>query len=147
MSWIFVSRQLVLMSKLFKVIAAVSVLFVLWIIFSADLGLKNIFFDLTNAVPYGDKLGHFFLFGILTLTVNIALKYKRTKFWKKLPLGTLLVSIFVVIEELSQAFFPNRTLDITDLIADALGILVFTYISYLLFKNDVLGLTEANKNE
>ena len=120
------------MNKLFQGITVVFLLFIFWIIYSADTGGKNIFFKFVNYLPFGDKLGHFFLFGILTLLLNTSLKYKQVKLYIKLPLGTVLVSLFVIIEELSQAFFPNRTLDITDLIADGLGILLFTNISNLL---------------
>ena len=120
------------MSKLFKGFTIAFLLFIIWIIYSADTGGKNIFFDFVDWLPFGDKIGHFFLFGILTMFLNIALKYKQIKHWIKLPLGTVIVSILVLIEELSQAFIPNRTLDIADLVADALGILVFTYLSYLI---------------
>jgi len=128
------------MNKLFQGITVVFLLFILWIIYSANVGDNNIFFNLVSKIPYGDKVGHFFLFGILTLLLNIALKFKRFKLWPKLPFGTILVSVFVVLEELSQGFFPNRTLDITDLIADGIGITIFTYIGYLVFVNRAMNL-------
>ncbi|WP_178985720.1 VanZ family protein [Winogradskyella helgolandensis] len=134
------------MYKLFKGITVVFLLFILWIIYSADIGKQNIFFNITDGLPYGDKLGHFFLFGFLTLFLNIALQFKRFKYWQKLPLGTFLVLIFVFLEELSQGYFPNRTLDILDLIADGLGILTFTYMGNLGFKNRVVGLRKAYKD-
>lgn len=121
-------------SKSLKGLSIAFLLFVGWIIYSADVGNHNIFFDFVKAIPNGDKLGHFFLFGVLTLLVNLGLNFKRFKLWKRLPLGTVLVSTFVLFEELSQAFFPNRTLDIIDLIADGSGIIAFTYIGYLLFE-------------
>lgn len=40
--------------------------------------------------------------------------------------------LFVVMEELSQYFIPNRTLDITDLVADFFGIIVFSFITQLM---------------
>ncbi|EDP69871.1 Vault protein inter-alpha-trypsin [Flavobacteriales bacterium ALC-1] len=123
------------MKKPFRLITIVFFLFILWILFSADTGKKNIFFDFVNMLPNGDKLGHFFLFGTLTLLLNFALRFKSILLWQKLPLGTILVSVFVLLEELSQAFFPNRTLDIADLIADGLGILIFTLVGYLIFEN------------
>ena len=131
------------MRKLLKVSTVVFLLFILWIIYSADAGKNTIFFDIVNTLPYGDKIGHFFLFGFLTLLLNLALNFKPVKLWQKLPLGTVLVSIFVLLEELSQVFFPNRTLDIADLIADGLGILIFTFIGYLLFENKILGLKKS----
>jgi VanZ family protein len=121
------------MNKLLKVIAVLFFLFIAWIIFSANTGRNNIFFNVVNTIPYGDKLGHFFLFGILTLLLNLALRFKRFRLWKRIPLGTVLVSIFVILEELSQAFFPNRTMDVIDLVADAVGIVIFTFIGYWMF--------------
>ena len=122
------------MSKWIKGITVVFLLFIIWIIYSADTGGKNIFFDFVNWLPFGDKVGHFFLFGIFTLAVNFALNFKRFKYFRILPIGTFLVAICVFVEELSQAFFPKRTLDIADLIADGLGILVFTFVGNLLNK-------------
>ncbi|WP_340155518.1 VanZ family protein [uncultured Winogradskyella sp.] len=133
------------MSNWIKGITALFLLFIIWIIFSADTGGKNVFFDFVNRLPYGDKIGHFFLFGFFTLAVNSALRFKNFKYWEVLPLGTLLVAICVLIEELSQAFFPNRTLDISDLIADGLGILFFTFIGNLLNKKGVFKLKESSK--
>jgi VanZ family protein len=132
------------MLKSFKRITIVFFIFILWIIFSADTGRQNIFFKFVNSIPNGDKLGHFFLFGVLTLSLNFALKFKAIKLWQKLPLGTVLVSVFVLLEELSQAFFPNRNLDIADLIADGLGILIFTFIGYYLFENKSMSLKKLH---
>ncbi|NRD21161.1 VanZ family protein [Winogradskyella eckloniae] len=116
------------MNTLFKAIALVFVLFICYIIYAANTGLDSIFFDVVNGLPFGDKMGHFFLFGVLTLLINFALKYKEFKLFIKLPIGTCIVAIVVLIEEISQGFIPNRTLDITDLLADVLGILLFSYL-------------------
>lgn len=132
------------MIKFYKGVTIVFLLFIVWIIFSANTGRNNIFFDFVNWLPFGDKFGHFFLFGFLTLGVNFALKFKRFKYWKLLPLGTLLVAVFVVIEELSQAFFPNRTLDIIDLIADGFGIMFFTFIGNVIYNKTAFKLKESN---
>ncbi|MBU2930035.1 VanZ family protein [Winogradskyella psychrotolerans] len=131
------------MKMVFKGIAIVCLVFIIWIIYSADSGKQNVFFNITDMIPFGDKIGHFFLFGILTLVVNIALQFKQFKYWQKVPLGTLLVLVFVILEELSQGYFPNRTFDIMDLIADGLGILTFTYLGNLLVTNGVVDLQET----
>lgn len=107
--------------------------FLLWVIYLANTGADFILFDLIRTIPYGDKIGHFCLFGLLTLGVNTALKFNTLNFIiLRIYVGTLLVTIFVVGEELSQYFIPTRTLDAGDLLADAAGILVFTTASYLL---------------
>ncbi|MFP4845807.1 VanZ family protein [Winogradskyella sp. PE311] len=125
-----------LKSKSIQLIALLFFLFIVWIIYSANVGNQTIFFDFVSAIPFGDKLGHFFLFGIFTLFLNLALDFKPMNLFKKIPLGTVIISICIILEELSQVFFPNRTLDALDLIADILGILTFTYIGFL-FENKI----------
>lgn len=127
----------ILKHKAVQVITIVFLLFIGWIVYSADVGNQTVFFKLVNAIPYGDKIGHFFLFGLLTLLLNLALNFKSLNFKKSLPLGTVIVSVFVLLEEMSQVLFPNRTLDIIDLIADGLGIITFTFLGYFIFQHKV----------
>ncbi|WP_428242764.1 VanZ family protein [Gynuella sp.] len=121
------------MQKIIILITLLFVLFIARIIFLADTGAESIFFDLVKATPYGDKVGHFCLFGLLTLLLNWATRFRQLGCYRWRPyLGSMLVVVFVVLEELSQGFFPTRTLDITDLLADAVGITVFSIISFWL---------------
>ncbi|TLU66437.1 trypsin [Thalassotalea litorea] len=107
--------------------------FVLWVIYLANIGHNNALFQWVAQTPYGDKLGHFFIFGFLTLITNASLKFRTLVFGKlNLYLGTLLVSVFVLAEEFSQGFLPTRNMDIEDVIADAIGIILFTAISHLI---------------
>lgn len=109
--------------------------FILWILYLANTGGQSIFFELVNAIPFGDKLGHFGLFGTLTLLMNFACKLKTIKVRSvNLYFGALIVFSFTVIEELSQFFIASRTLDITDLVADIAGILFFSWLTFLLNK-------------
>ncbi|BDY04651.1 VanZ family protein [Ferrimonas sp. YFM] len=106
-----------------------------WVIYLADTGQSSIFFSLVRQLPYGDKLGHFALFGLLTLGLNLVTGGRS---WCCGPLnlywGATLVFVVAALEELSQAWFPNRTLDITDLMADVVGILVFSWLSRALLR-------------
>lgn len=131
------------MQKFYSFASIVFFGFLLWIIYSADAGHGNVFFSWVKTIRNGDKYGHFFLFGFLTLLLNGALNRRviGVKYFK-IYLGTLLVSTFVVLEELSQAFFPRRTLDAKDLLADALGILVFSLIGYFLGRFKFLNKTQ-----
>ncbi|MGP1720437.1 VanZ family protein [Shewanella frigidimarina] len=106
--------------------------FILWIIYLANTGSQSVFFDVIKHVPYGDKICHMLLFGLLTFVANLALQSRHFTLGR-LPLyyGTVLVSIFVLSEEISQGFIPSRTLDIIDLVADAVGIILFSYLSGL----------------
>ncbi|WP_019027439.1 VanZ family protein [Colwellia piezophila] len=112
--------------------------FILWVIYLANTGQNSVFFQFVASIPYGDKLGHFCLFGLLTLATNLAFKFKSLTIFSiklysmKLFLGTILVSIFVIIEEFSQYFIANRSFDLMDLSADFVGIVFFTFVtSYL----------------
>ncbi|WP_178988097.1 VanZ family protein [Winogradskyella schleiferi] len=135
------------MNKLLKGITIALVIFIFWIINKANKGAPNIFIEFSNSIYYGDKIGHFFIYGILTLLANLVFK-NRSVFWSKnVPLGTVLVSIFVIVEELSQVFFPRRSLDIIDLIADALGILCFTLSGNFLFKKGFLNFKKSSKTK
>lgn len=107
--------------------------FILFIIYSADTKTPNIFISFTRTIPLGDKLGHFFLFGVLTLLLNFAFKLKKITIAKlKIYTGASLVSIFVILEELSQGFLPSRTLSFGDLTADFVGISLFSLLTYLI---------------
>lgn len=109
--------------------------FILWIIYLANTGQESIFFRLVASLPYGDKIGHFFLFGILTLIANFAFKLRKVKVLaSELYLGAILVFLFAFFEELSQTFFANRTLDASDLLFDCFGIITFSIVTLCLSK-------------
>lgn len=102
--------------------------FILWVIYTANTGQSNSIFRFVQETPYGDKLGHFSLFGLLTLAINYGFNFKKI-FNPSVLLGTLVVFLFAIVEELSQYYIPTRTLDITDFIADILGISLFDWLS------------------
>lgn len=122
-----------------KVISALSIAFfafILWIIYLANTGQSSVFFNFVASIPFGDKLGHFGLFGLLSLGANFAFKLKTFQVKNlRLYAGSLLVLLFVILEELSQYFIPNRTLDIADFFADALGIIAFHFITKITSKS------------
>jgi len=122
------------MNKIIKIFiplcAAAFFGFILWVIYLANTGQNSIFFQLIASIPYGDKIGHFCLFGLLTLATNLALKYKSIAVSSvEIFLGTILVLSFVVIEEFSQYFIPNRSFDLIDLSADFIGIVFFNTVT------------------
>lgn len=120
------------MNKLAIAIALGFFVFILWVIYLANTGGSSLFFNLVGAIPYGDKLGHFCLFGILTFLFNLASHCKSFSIGRfRVYYGTAVVTIFVLAEEVSQGFIPSRTFDVMDLTADALGILGFTCFTYL----------------
>ncbi|MDC0661034.1 VanZ family protein [Marinobacter sp. SS21] len=103
--------------------------FLLWIIYLADTG-STALIQLVSQVPHGDKLGHLLLYGLLTLLLNLALELRTVSLGRlRLYFGTVAVTLFALCEELTQAWLPHRTLDAQDLLADALGIAVFSLLS------------------
>ena len=107
--------------------------FICWAIVQADQGQDNVFFDAVRTLPYGDKLGHALLFGVLAFLINHALHGRSVRVVRwDIQLGALLVLLFALGEELTQLYFPHRTFDLTDLLADVIGVFGFTllYLTY-----------------
>ena len=94
--------------------------FIAYIIFLADTADYNFAFRLIGHIPYGDKLAHALLYGIMALLLSKALP-------KHPYLGAVIVLIFALLEECSQYYIPSRTFDLGDLVADFVGILGFCY--------------------
>ncbi len=108
---------------------------IMYMIYIANEGIKNPYFDMVLSLPYGDKWFHFFLFGVLTFMVNVSLNLKTVACCKiNIYLGTLIVASFVLLEEISQHFNPNRTFDLGDLAADIVGISLFTFLAVVFNK-------------
>ncbi len=79
--------------------------------------------------PYGDKVGHFLLFGLLSLLVNLAVleRWRESEAWH-VVLGVSLILVGLIgLEEFSQRFFPARTSSIWDLTASYLGVALFAW--------------------
>lgn len=100
------------------------------IVFLANRNELNQYLGFLATIPFGDKFGHFFLMGILSLLVNLSLLARQIQVGKlKILLGSVIVIALVTAEELSQAFIPSRTLSIFDWLADLAGILIFGQVA------------------
>lgn len=100
-----------------------------WVIYLADTAQKFFFFELIRELPGGDKVGHCCLFGALAWLLNRSLQFRSFRLGPvALQLGAVLVMVFAVGEEFSQRFFPNRTFDWVDLLADGCGIGLVTLL-------------------
>ncbi len=100
-------------------------IFISYIIFLADTADYNFAFRLVGYIPYGDKIAHTGLYGIMALLLNFGLNFKQVKhFGVSLQLGALLVFIFAGLEELTQYYIPSRTFDLGDLFADFIGVVL-----------------------
>ena len=81
--------------------------------------------------PQGDKVGHFVLYGILSLLVNLA-AFDRWPHMERNRLAlrvSIVLAILIGLEEFSQRFFPSRNASIWDLGASYLGVAVFTWVA------------------
>ncbi|ALG68974.1 VanZ family protein [Beggiatoa leptomitoformis] len=109
-----------------KRIAILYSLFIICLIIVADQGHYNYVLKQVHAIPYGDKVGHFILMGLLAFVINMGLNCAQFS-WKNIKLlkGSVFVVTFVTLEEISQYFFPNRHFDMGDLFSDYLGIFLF----------------------
>ena len=113
-----------------KWVAALFFLFIVLIIVLADKGMLGIL-GVINQIPYGDKAGHFILYGILTLLVDLALFRSLPNSDPKLlaiKCG-LLLALLIGLEEFSQRFFPSRTFDLVDLTFSYLGVIFFSWVA------------------
>jgi polysaccharide biosynthesis protein VpsQ len=98
-------------------------LFVIGIIAANNLGLLKEFFNWVASMPFGDKLGHFGLMGILTFLLNNALNGRMVQIGQvKVLFGCAIVGIAITVEEFSQIWIPSRSFDLVDLAANYLGI-------------------------
>jgi polysaccharide biosynthesis protein VpsQ len=108
-------------------------LFIILIIILADtrhLGYLGRVYDFPN----GDKVGHFVLFGVLSFVVNLSVFEARPLTDKKrlAVITSLLLALFIGLEEYSQRFFPARTADIFDFLASCAGVTLFAWLAYRL---------------
>jgi polysaccharide biosynthesis protein VpsQ len=105
-------------------------LFIILIIVLADTGNLGVF-GMFYRIPYADKVGHFVLYGVLALLINLTLFRSvpnRNRIWLALSSGLILI-VLIGIEEFSQRNFPNRTFSLEDLTASYLGVIFFSWLA------------------
>jgi VanZ family protein len=81
--------------------------------------------------PGGDKVGHFVLFGILSLLVNLAAMERRGSghVGQVVLKVSVVLAVLIGLEELSQNWFASRTSSWTDLAASYLGVATFAWMA------------------
>jgi polysaccharide biosynthesis protein VpsQ len=105
-------------------------LFIILIIILADAGRLGAF-SIVYRIPYADKIGHFILYGILILLINLTLFRSlpsHSRSWIAIVSG-LVLALFIGLEEVSQRSFANRTFDLVDLSASYLGVIFFSWVA------------------
>jgi polysaccharide biosynthesis protein VpsQ len=109
----------------FRLWAVFGILFTLsLIIVLADRGSLPPFITALYDFPLGDKVGHFFLMGLLALALNLLFpNQQKQKRAIQISNGSKLALILVTLEEISQLGFATRSFSIVDLSFSYLGIL------------------------
>jgi hypothetical protein len=91
--------------------------------FSHSLGVSFGLFGFIYDFPYGDKIAHFILSGMLGLLAGLGFPPRRAHLAVFHPLvSSLVLGLLITIEELSQISFATRAFDLRDLAAGLLGI-------------------------
>ncbi|MBN2161657.1 MAG: VanZ family protein [Pontiellaceae bacterium] len=96
--------------------------FIIALIVLADRGMLPGWMTGCAEFPYGDNVGHFILFGGLSMVCTVATRFKQMHFFRPLFLGCAVTLVFVTAEEFSQRLLPTRTFSLSDLFADYAGI-------------------------
>ncbi len=66
-----------------KVLAGTYIFIIAALIFLANNRSTQYLFRFVRELPFGDKIGHFGLMGVLSFVVNLALGARRLKIWGK----------------------------------------------------------------
>jgi VanZ family protein len=114
-----------------KWLAILFTIFILLVIILADAGVLAHYVGFIYAFPFGDKAGHFILYGILTLLIDLALFRARPDQSRSrlAVMCGLVLALLIGLEELSQQHFSSRTFDLVDLTFSYLGVLFFSWVA------------------
>jgi VanZ family protein len=121
--------------------------FIILIIVLADRGQLGIL-RLVNQIPYGDKMGHFILYGILVFLIDLSL-FRSLPFRRPTLIAVtsgLILAILIGFEEFSQQFFATRTFSLRDLVASYLGVIFFSWLALRIKKRDEIRLASRPYN-
>lgn len=113
-----------------KWIAALFGLFIVCIIVLANMDMLGIL-DFINSIPYGDKIGHFILYGILTLLIDLAFFRSHQNVSRNLIVlrVAFVLALLIGLEEYSQKFIPSRTFSLLDLAYGYVGVVLFSLVA------------------
>jgi hypothetical protein len=113
-----------------KYAAVLFTIFIVLVIILADRGLLGPLHFIYD-FPYGDKAGHFILYGLLNFFITLASIRSLLRFDPKrvaLSIG-LILALLIGAEEYSQKFFANRTFDLIDLLASYIGLVAGGWVA------------------
>jgi VanZ family protein len=114
-----------------KWLAILFTLFILLVIVFADAGVLSHYIGFIYRMPFADKAGHFILYAILALLINLALFRSlpdRSRVRLAVKCG-LILTLLIGLEEFSQQYFSSRTFDLVDLTFSYLGVVGFSWLA------------------
>ena len=117
-------------------LAALFALFIILIIVMADAGVLAQYLGFLYSYPFGDKVGHFILYGILALLINLTL-FRSHPDQRPSLLAVrcgLILALLIGLEEFSQQLFATRTFDVIDLSFSYLGVISFSVLAVTIKK-------------
>ncbi len=120
-----------------KQISIFLVIFALLITVLANIGYLPLSIYRLYDFPYGDKIGHFLLMGLLSFSLSSTALASRASLANFRPASivlkvSLLLTFFVTLEEFSQKFFHRRTFSLLDLAFGYAGIAFFGWLVWFL---------------
>jgi VanZ family protein len=113
-----------------KWLALLFALFILLVIALANMGKVGVL-GFVNRIPLGDKAGHFLLYGLLALLIDLNLFRSLPSQSRRLLAVkvALILALLIGLEEASQLYLVNRTFSLADLFASYLGVLLFSWMA------------------
>jgi polysaccharide biosynthesis protein VpsQ len=114
-----------------KWLAILFTLFILLVILLADAGVLGHYIGFVYEFRFGDKAGHFILYGLLTMFIDLALfRARPDQSRKRLAMQCgLILTVLIGLEEFSQQYFSSRTFDLVDLTFSYLGVVFLSWVA------------------
>jgi len=108
------------------------------------LGSTSSYFEsiivLLSGLPFVNPIRHFFLLGLAAFFGHLVLKKREVMVLGLfLPQAPFIVALSCVFDEILKMLSPNRSLDITGLMADLAGIILFYMLAEKVKLKNYLG--------
>lgn len=117
------------MLNILKGVGVAFILLLAFAVFAMYANYDSGILQMVHSVPFGDKVAHFFVIGLLAFFANILFDRRTTDFFiTPVLMGSLLVFTFATVDEVAQMFFEHRNCEFLDFVANYAGIYVFTKI-------------------
>ena len=107
-----------------KLLATVVIIFVVFVLWSANAGTMPALIHTLYHFPHGDRVGHIGIYALLAFVLSLAWPKPVSLFSYSVPIATIALLIFALGEEISQAFLVSRTADVVDLLCSWVGVVV-----------------------